>query len=370
VDPVATVTARLRSAAKYRGVHPDTIAEVVRREGAAAAHDVGDLERRSRARLHRVAALHLLTGRPAALRRAVERADLDDAAHRRAWCRDVLGAHVSTAERLPDLDRFYPALLGLVPPPRTIVDLACALNPFTLPWLRAATGARYVGHDFNATFVDLANAFLARTYPDCSVVHGDVLARPAPLTGDLALLLKTYHCIEDRHPGAGLRLVDGLATDHVVVSFPTRAMNGRTATFARRHVDELTGLAGRRGWTVARATLPTEDLLAISKTGRGFPSADPQHEIAQPGRPSRPVVHPLRHEVPVVVHPPYRVVAHREQHELHVEGSDPPAHAALDVAHDPSRDVGRRQAPRDAGAGAGGVPGEHLGPPRHDQRAE
>jgi 16S rRNA (guanine(1405)-N(7))-methyltransferase len=263
-DAVATVTARLATAAKYRDVHPETIAEVVRREGAATA-DAADLERRSRARLHRVAALHLLTARPAALRRGMERADLTDPDRRRAWCRGMLAAHVSAAERLPDLDRFYPAVLGLVPPPRTVVDLACALNPFTLPWLRDGTDARYTGYDFNATFVDLANGFLGRAYPDCRVEYADVLTSPAPPATDLALLLKTYHCIEDRHPGAGRDLVDRLAARHVVVSFPTRAMNGRTAVFARRHVDDLTALAGERGWTVARATLPTEDLVAIGK---------------------------------------------------------------------------------------------------------
>lgn len=269
---VQTVTARLAAAAKYRDVHPDTIADVVRR-ASESTKDVAELERQARARLHKVAALHLITVRPAVLRRDAAPGDgdgdgtddADGADARRAWCRRMLAAHVSTAERLPDLDQFYPALLALVPPPVTVTDLACALNVFTLPWLRDCTDASYTGYDLNATFVALGNEFLSRDYPGCEVRHEDVLTANPPVTADLALLLKTYHCIEGRQPGAGLRLVDTLAASHVVVSFPTRAMNGRAATFARRHVEDLAGLAGQRGWRVARASLPTEEFVAISK---------------------------------------------------------------------------------------------------------
>lgn len=265
-EATVTVTARLAAAAKYRDVHPDTIADVVAAESCGTT-DPAELERRSRARLHKVAALHLLTGRLAALRRGMERADLAtmDEPELRAWCRQVLGAHVSTAERLPDLDRFYATLLGLVPPPDTVADVACALNPFTLPWLREHSDARYTGYDLNSGFVGLAGHFLASRYPDSRAEQRDVLTGPPLPDVDLALLLKTYHCIEDRRRGAALSLVDRLPAAAVAVSFPTRAMNGRTAVFARRHVADLTELADRRGWRVSRATLDTEDLLVIAK---------------------------------------------------------------------------------------------------------
>lgn len=268
-DAVTTVTIRLAGAPKYRDVHPDTIADVVAGERGGTA-DPAELERRSRARLHKVAALHLLTGRLAALRRGMDKADLAGMAEPelRALCREVLAAHVSTAERLPDLDRFYPAILDLVPAPATIADLACALNPFTLPWLREHTDARYTGYDLNAGFVGMAGELLSRRYPGTATEQRDVLTGQSIPDVDLALLLKTYHCIEDRRRGAGLSLVDSVAAAAVVVSFPTRSMNGRTAVFARRHVADLTELADRRGWRLARATLDTEDLLVITKRQR------------------------------------------------------------------------------------------------------
>jgi 16S rRNA (guanine(1405)-N(7))-methyltransferase len=262
--PVEVVTARLAAAAKYRTIHPDTIELVVRREARNTAHPA-ELERRSRARLHKVAALHLLTIRPTVLRRQTEQAEFGDPAVLRAWCRQMLAAHASSAERLADLDGFYPALFELIPPPREVADVACALNPFSLPWLRDVTGARYVGYDFNETFVDIGNEFFTRCYPDCRVVREDVLSKDEPVTADLVLLLKTYHCIEDRHPGAALRLVDDMAAGHVAISFPTRALNGRAAVFARRHVKDLEDLSTRRGWRLSRIEFKSENVLLISK---------------------------------------------------------------------------------------------------------
>jgi 16S rRNA (guanine(1405)-N(7))-methyltransferase len=264
VDAVARVTARLEASAKYREIHPHTVAQIVHRE-QAGSRDPVELERLSRARLHKVAALHLLTERPGTLRNAVRDTDLADPRSRLALCRQVLAAHASSAERLSDLDRFYPTVLALVPAPATIVDLACALNPFTLPWLRRESEAVYTGYDLNSTFVNLANAFLQGCYPQSSVTHRDVITDPIPGRPDLALLLKTYHCIEGRRLGAGLNLVRELDAANVVVSFPTRAMNGRAALFAEPQIAQLSELARAKGWRFARAGLPTEHLVLVQK---------------------------------------------------------------------------------------------------------
>jgi len=156
-------------------------------------------------------------------------------------------------------------ILGLTGPAGSIADLACALNPFTVPWLRAATQATYTGYDLNQCYVELGATFLRRTDPTSAVRHCDVLIRPREIRADVALLLKTYHCIEDRRSGAALSLVDDLAAAQVVVSFPVRTMGGRIAPFTRRHLERLTELAQRRGWALRRADLGDEELVVIDK---------------------------------------------------------------------------------------------------------
>ena len=260
---VDAVIQRLRSAPKYRSIHPDTIADVVRQESVHAGGKA-DLERRARLKLHRVAAGYLFTARPAQVLR-----DLDSLpsgpAEFRAFCRTVLGAHSSSAERLPDLDRFYPNLFAATGPVATVADLACAVNAFSLPWLREVSDARYLGYDLNLSYVELDRAFLARRYPDCEVHYRDVLVDPGAITADVALLLKTYHSIEERHTGAGLRLVAGLGTRTVVVSFPVKSLAGHSAPLWQRQIDGIGTLAGRHGWGFERVLLPTEELVVVRK---------------------------------------------------------------------------------------------------------
>jgi 16S rRNA (guanine(1405)-N(7))-methyltransferase len=257
---VDAVIERLRSAPKYKAIHPDTIADVVRQESAHASGRA-DLERRARLKLHRVAAGYLFTARPAHVLRALEA----DPADLRGFCRTVLGAHFSSAERLPELDRFYPTVFAATGPARTVADLACAVNPFSLPWLREVSDAGYVGYDLNLSYVDLDRAFLAGRYPDCSVKYRDVLVDPGSITADVALLLKTYHSIEERQTGAGLRLVAALGTRTVVVSFPVKSMQGRSAPLWQRQIAGLGDLAGRHGWGFDRVTLATEELVVVRK---------------------------------------------------------------------------------------------------------
>jgi 16S rRNA (guanine(1405)-N(7))-methyltransferase len=255
---------RLSAAPKYRNVHIDTITDIVGHELPYAVSDA-DLERRARLKLHRVIADYLLSVRSSRVLRGLDEAVADGPDALRCWCAAALSQHASTAERLPDLDRLYPAILGLTGPARSIADLACALNPLTIPWLRAVTTAAYTGYDLNLSYVELGTRFLELADPGSVVRHQDVLIRPERVHADVTLLLKTYHCMENRRPDAALRLVEDLTAVCVVVSFPTRTMSGRAAHFARTHLAALTELAERRGWELRRASLAGEELVAVVK---------------------------------------------------------------------------------------------------------
>lgn len=261
---VAATVSRLRVAPKYRQIHEDTIADIVAQESAFATSDA-DLERRARLKLHRVVADYLFVARPARILRGLDEALA--AGEVRPWCRAALGQHFSTAERLDDLDRIYPAMLELAGPAQTIADLACALNPLTLPWLRDVTTAAYRGYDLNMSYVEIGAAFLARIDPAATVEHRDILLRPEELNADVSLLLKTYHCIEDRQPGAALRLVERLGSNRVVISFPVRTMSGRAAAFTGAHLARLAELAQRRGWELRRSRVGNEEFGVLVKSG-------------------------------------------------------------------------------------------------------
>src|SRR5947209_5050627 len=51
-----------------------------------------------------------------------------------ATCREIMKPHASTRERLPVLSRFYSELLKDMAPVRSVLDIACGLNPLAIPW--------------------------------------------------------------------------------------------------------------------------------------------------------------------------------------------------------------------------------------------
>ena len=263
-DLVATVVERVAAAPKYRAVHPDTIRSIVAGEARAGGR-AAEVEKRARLRLHKAVALFLATASPAELRAQLRSAADEPGFDLRSWCRAAMARHVSTAERLDDIDDLYPTILGLTGPPAAVADVACAYNVLALPWLRDHSAAPYVGYDLNADVVALGREVLAQAGGPGDLVHADVLVTPGVVGEEVALLLKTYHCLEARAPGSGLQLVDDLPASVVVVSLPTKGGGGRAYGFGGGHGDRIEAHAAERGWTITAARLRSEELWAIAK---------------------------------------------------------------------------------------------------------
>lgn len=84
---------------------------------------------------------------------------MDDPRARRA--RDAVSrSHVSTRERLEDLEAFFTALLALVPEPTSILDLGCGVMPLVYPFDGAGRStSRYVALDRDPLAVELVDAW-------------------------------------------------------------------------------------------------------------------------------------------------------------------------------------------------------------------
>ena len=59
------------------------------------------------------------------------------------------------------LDRFYATTLADLAPIRSVLDLACGLNPLSIPWMPLAAGAEYYACDIYGDMVDFLNRYLA-----------------------------------------------------------------------------------------------------------------------------------------------------------------------------------------------------------------
>jgi 16S rRNA (guanine(1405)-N(7))-methyltransferase len=151
----------------------------------------------------------------------------------RSVCLRILTHHASTRERLPHMEKIYSELFGkdfaeiCEEPVTTVLDLACGLGPFSLPWMNLPPLVRYTPVDMDCALIKRINRFLKALGRDDRAQCCDILCCPPKEPFDLVLLLKTLPCLERQERGAGVRLLKTIRAQRIVVSFPSRSLGGR-----------------------------------------------------------------------------------------------------------------------------------------------
>jgi 16S rRNA (guanine(1405)-N(7))-methyltransferase len=261
---VAEIVDGLRASRRYGSISVPALVRVARWSVGAHKGRQAALKAAKR-KLHQAYGAYLSPGAVASAERAAEllsEGRLDEA-EQRALCRDVLSRHASTAERLPFLDRFYADLTAGLPPVRSVLDLACGLNPFALPWMDLPAGASYLAVDVDER---LARAFdrLGLAWPvELQGVAHDLAGGPPETGADLVLLLKAIPCLEHQEPGAGKRLLRSLEGPVVVVSFPARSLGGREKGMRETYDRMLREMVEGSGRNLEVRSYPTETVYRL-----------------------------------------------------------------------------------------------------------
>lgn len=225
--------ASIKASKKYRMVAVGTVRALA--EQAFSQHRKRKaLDKAVRKRLHGIVADHL--GDPdydvlgPALVAAVAASDRDE---ERALCEAGLCSHLSTRERWPYLERFYAEIFACTGMPGTLLDLACALGPLSLPWMGLPPSSRYVVYDVHEARVSCLDDYLRARGQGAAYVRDIVLDElsepggPGTPTADVALLLKELHRLQRNYPGKlGGEWLAAIPARHVVVSLPAVSAHG------------------------------------------------------------------------------------------------------------------------------------------------
>jgi 16S rRNA (guanine(1405)-N(7))-methyltransferase len=183
----------------------------------------------------------------------------------RAVSHGLLSRHASTRERLPILHRFYDVVFAHTGVPRTLLDLACGLNPLALPWMGLNPGAAYYAYDIDGERIAFLEQFFALSKVEGHAYCQDLICDPPQQRGDVALLLKTATCLEHQRDGSTLALLDRLDVAHVVVSFPVRSLGRREKGMAEQYERTFLSMLSTRPWTVTQRDLATELAFIVDK---------------------------------------------------------------------------------------------------------
>jgi 16S rRNA (guanine(1405)-N(7))-methyltransferase len=251
---------------KYRslGIPAETLRDLIRQE-QDRGRSPKELEAAVREKLHNIVAGYL--GDPdyaaAALRLDAAFAS-GDSQQVKVECRALLGAHASTRERQPLLEEFYPRLFAVTGMPHVILDLACGLHPFGLPWMGLPQQARYYAYDLHQPRIQLINHFFHLAGQPELAFHQDILVDPPLIQADVAFFFKEAHRFEQRQRGCNRAFWQAVRAHWLLVSLPASSLTGRRDLAAHQRALVERTLQGL-DWPVMEIQIGDELVFCIDK---------------------------------------------------------------------------------------------------------
>ncbi|MEO8394385.1 MAG: 16S rRNA methyltransferase [Chloroflexota bacterium] len=261
-DLDSVVEAVLQSS-KYRTIAPEFVRKIAAEE-LRKFPKAKEAIKATKNKLHQVAGAYLTS--PPNYDSWLERLETaNDPDERREVCRALMQTHASTRERLPILDEFYRVALAEIAPLHSVLDLACGLNPLAIPFMPLADGATYYACDL---YTDQAE-FFNRAFPLLGV-SGEAWAADVTQTVpsqkvDLALIIKAIPCLQQIDKGIGVRLLEGVQADHILVSYPAQSLGGKGKGMRANYEAQFNELVTGKGWTIRKYDFATELAFLITK---------------------------------------------------------------------------------------------------------
>ncbi len=183
----------------------------------------------------------------------------------RQFCSEMMAQHASTRERLPVVERFYATTISDLPPVRSLIDLACGLNPLSLPWLPLAEGAQITACDIYADMSAFLQQFFDHFGLNARAETCDLIHAVPPQPVQLALLLKTIPCLEQVDKGIGRRLLEQIQAEVMLISFPIHSLGGRSKGMLQFYEAHFRQLTDGLPWRVTRFEFPSELVFRLER---------------------------------------------------------------------------------------------------------
>ena len=182
-------------------------------------------------------------------------------------CQEIMHTHASTRERSGILDELYGEIFRDIPQPKTICDLACGLNPFSIPWMPLQPGFRYEAFDLFSDMSDLLNFFFEKRSIDGKAAQANLLYGMPGGPYDLAFLFKVIPCLEQIDKYGGRHILNQLSYSarYAAVSFPGASLSGKEKGMPRNYEVHFMNIVEQDAWEIRKVKFPTE-LVFIMKS--------------------------------------------------------------------------------------------------------
>jgi len=183
----------------------------------------------------------------------------------RQVCKKLMSLHISTKERNEILEEFYSTMLVGIQPIRVVLDIACGLNPLAIPWMSLDENVIYYAYDIYLDMIDFIQEFIAMIGVQGQAQACNVIQSPPTQQADLALILKTIPCLEQLDKAAGLRLLETINANHLLISFPVHSLSGRSKGMIKNYETRFRELVQGKPWGIQRFEFATELAFLVTK---------------------------------------------------------------------------------------------------------
>lgn len=183
----------------------------------------------------------------------------------RRTCVEIMGYHYSTRERLDILDEFYARIFSLVPPVRSIVDVACGFHPLSIPWMPISEKVKYYAYDVYRDMVSFLNEFMVIANVRGCAEARDITQRAPEINADLAFILNTIPCFEQIEKSAGLKILEAVNANFLAVSFPAKTLGGKEKNMLKHYEAMFNKLTREKDWIIQRLEFRSELVFLIKK---------------------------------------------------------------------------------------------------------
>lgn len=264
-DVVNEIAGRILQNRKYRDLElpAETVTDLLRRE-IRKAKDLKTAEKTVREKLHQIIAPYLGDPDYAEVKKTLADARKNGEASLRSWCLNMLRSHTSSKERIPVLEDFYAQIFERTGTPQSIQDLACAMNPFSFPWMKLLDSTRYFAYDLHSPRIALINAFFeAWGLQQLASVRDILLAVPQEQT-DVAFFFKEAHRFEARQKGCCRDFFRQIHTRWLIVTLPAENLTGQHQMRERQRRLIGEAVAGQN-WDVLQFDVEKEMVFCIHK---------------------------------------------------------------------------------------------------------
>jgi 16S rRNA (guanine(1405)-N(7))-methyltransferase len=177
----------------------------------------------------------------------------------------MMKLHASTQERLPFLDTFYQTCLAPIAPVSSVLDLACGLNPLAMPWMPLQKACIYNACDVVVPLVEFLNDYFQLRGATGNAITCNLLQSIPQQKVQVAFLLKLLPILDQVDPNASINLLDQVKADHLLISYPSRSLGGRSKGMKQTYVEHFERITSGRNFEIQSFDFPNETVYLLSR---------------------------------------------------------------------------------------------------------